>query len=59
MEKTNFLICSGEACPLRLICRRFHDWIDNEDAGAEEMAPAFSHKTDDCEFFNQIDFFAC
>lgn len=41
MTKTNYLICPGEACPIRLCCRRFHAWIDNEDEEAEEMIPAF------------------
>ena len=39
--KTNYLICPGEACPLRLTCIRFHRWLDNDDENAEEMEPAF------------------
>lgn len=38
---TNYLICPGEACPLRLTCLRFMAWLDNEDEDAEEMEPAF------------------
>ena len=41
MSKANYLICPGEACPIRLCRRRFHAWIDNEDEEAEEMIPAF------------------
>lgn len=43
MTKTNYLICPGEACPIRLICRRFQEWINNEDDDADEMTPAFKN----------------
>ena len=55
MSKTNFLICSGEACPLRLICERFHAWVDNEDDDADEMIPNF-HKSE-CKSFIRKEFF--
>ena len=43
MEKkmTNYLLCPGEACPLRRTCQRFMAWLNNEDEDAEEMVPAF------------------
>ena len=48
------MLCPGEACPLRLTCRKFHAWLDNEDDEAEEMVPAFSPKTGDCRLYDQI-----
>lgn len=47
MEKTNYLICSGGACPLRMTCQRFMAWLDNENEDADEMLPAY--KGDTCE----------
>ena len=57
--KTNFLICPGEACPLRLICRRFQEWINNEDDDAGEIAAVFNPKTGTCDFYEQIEFYGC
>lgn len=41
MNKTNYLICSGEACPLRMTCQRFQNWLSNEDDDADEMEPDY------------------
>lgn len=41
MEKINYLICSGEACPLRMTCQRFQNWLNNEDDDADEMEPDY------------------
>lgn len=49
MNKTNYLICSGEACPIRLTCRRFIAWLNNEDEDADEMIPAF--KDGECDSY--------
>lgn len=47
--KTNYLLCSGEACPLRMTCRRHKEWLNNEDDEADEMEPAYNSKTGTCE----------
>lgn len=39
--ETNYLICSGEACPLRMTCERHQSWLNNEDNEAEEMIPDY------------------
>lgn len=41
MKKTNYLLCSGEACPLRMSCNRHQAWLDNEDFEAPEMNPDY------------------
>ncbi len=57
MAKTNYLICPGEACPLRMSCQRHQAWLNNEDEDAEEMVPAFNPKTGDCRLYDQIEFY--
>ena len=57
MNKTNYLLCSGEACPLRLTCQRFMAWLDNEDEDADEMEPAF--KDGSCKRHIIKEFYAC
>ena len=47
MTKTNYLICPGEACPLRMTCRRFQSWLYRDDDSDDEMIPAY--KGDTCE----------
>ena len=37
--KTNHLLCPGDACPLRMTCQHFADWLNNEDDEAPEMTP--------------------
>ena len=37
----NFLLCPGEACPLRHSCLRFQEWLNNEDDEAPEMNPDY------------------
>lgn len=41
MKKTNYLLCSGEACPLRMSCRRHQEWLNNDDFEAPEMNPDY------------------
>lgn len=41
MEKTNYLLCSGEACPVKLSCKRHQEWLNNEDFEAPEMDPDY------------------
>lgn len=40
MTKTNHLLCPGDACPLRMTCQRYQDWLNNEDE-APEMDPDY------------------
>lgn len=39
--KTNYLLCSGEACPLRMSCQRYQSWLNNDDDEAPEMDPDY------------------
>lgn len=55
MSETNYLICHGGACPLRLTCRRFMAWLDNEDEEAEEMMPSF--KDGDCDRYEMKEYY--
>ena len=55
--KTNYLICSGEACPLRMTCRRYQEWLNNEDDEADEMEPAYNTRTGVCERYEQKEFY--
>ena len=57
MAKTNYLICPGEACPLRMTCRRHQEWLNNEDDEADEMEPAYNSKTGTCERLEIKDYF--
>ncbi len=49
MAKTNYLLCSGEACPVRLSCKRHQEWLNNDDFEAPEMDPDFHDG--ECTFF--------
>lgn len=55
MAKTNYLICSGEACPLRMTCERHRAWLNNEDEDADEMEPAYHDGK--CAFYVRKDYF--
>ena len=57
MTKTNYLICPGEACPLRMTCERHQSWLNNEDEDADEMEPAYNSKTGACERYEQKTFY--
>ena len=49
MAKTNYLLCPGDACPVRLSCKRHQEWLNNEDFEAPEMDPDFHEG--ECPFF--------
>lgn len=49
--KTNYLICPGDACPLRHSCQRFTDWLNNEDDESPEMHPDYHEG--ECWGFNE------
>ena len=55
--KTNYLLCSGDACPLRFTCKRLREWLNNEDDEADEMEPAYNPKTGACERYEQKTFY--
>lgn len=46
MMKTNYLLCPGDACPLRFTCQRWQDWLNNEDDETPEMHPDYHE--DEC-----------
>ena len=41
MTKTNYLLCPGDACPLRMTCHRFSAWLNSDDDEAPEMDPDY------------------
>lgn len=53
--KTNYLICPGDACPLRFTCKRWQDWLNNEDEDADEMTPNYDHER--CFQYKRIEFY--
>lgn len=55
MSKTDFLICPGGACPLRLTCQLFQNWLNNEDRTSEELYPCY-HKGK-CLLYKQKEYY--
>lgn len=53
--KTNYLLCPGDACPMRMTCQRFSAWLDNEDDEAPEMNPDYHEG--ECVFYERKDYF--
>ena len=41
MTKTNYLLCSGDYCPIRWTCRRFNEWLNSVDDEADEIEPDY------------------
>lgn len=56
-KTANYLICPGEACPLRMTCQRHQAWLNNEDEDADEMIPAYNSKTGGCERYDRREFY--
>lgn len=55
MTKTNYLLCPGDACPLRMTCRRHQEWLNNEDDEADEMIPYYHNGG--CFGYDQKEFY--
>ena len=55
MTKTNYLLCPGDACPLRFTCQRFAAWLNSEDDEAPEMDPDYHEGN--CAFFERKDYY--
>lgn len=55
MKKSIKLICSGDACPLRHTCRRFQDWLDNEDDVVDVMSPEY--REDGCRSYKRKEYY--
>lgn len=54
----NILVCSGEACPLRLSCCRFSAWLNSDDHEQEdEMAPSYDFKKGQCRAYKQKEYY--
>jgi hypothetical protein len=53
--KTNYLICPGDACPLRFTCQRFSEWLNSEDDEAPEMNP--DYRDHDCWAYEQREYY--
>ena len=41
MTKTNYLLCPGDACPLRFTCMRWQKWLSNDGDESDEMDPDY------------------
>ena len=55
MTKTNYLLCPGDACPLRMTCERYRAWLNNDDDEAPEMDPDYHEG--ECVFYVRKDYF--
>ena len=55
MTKTNYLLCSGEACRLRYTCWRYHWWQNSTDDEAPEMDP--DYQEGECTFYEQREYY--
>lgn len=53
--KTNYLLCPGDACPLRFTCQRFQGWLNSEDDEAPEMNPDYHE--DNCWAFDPKEYY--
>ena len=53
--KTNYLLCPGDACPLRMTCERYHAWLNSEDDEAPEVMPDYHEG--ECAFYEQKSYF--
>lgn len=41
MSKTNYLLCRGDACPLKMSCNRYFEWQNADDTEESEMEPDY------------------
>lgn len=55
MAKTNYLLCSGEACPLRMTCRRHQEWLSRDDDEEPEMDPDYYEGK--CVFYESKEYY--
>lgn len=55
MTKTNYLLCPGDACPLRMTCQRYQAWLNSEDDEAPEMDP--DYQEGECTFYIAKEFY--
>ena len=55
MTKTNYLLCPGDACPLRMTCERYRAWLNNEDDEAPEVMPDYHEG--ECVFYERKEYF--
>ena len=56
MDKKEIYSCNGKNCKIRLICQKYHNWMEEDDEeNPLELAPGFVN--DQCVNFNQIEFY--
>ena len=55
MTKTNYLLCPGDACPLRLSCNRHQKWLNRDDEEYPEMTPDYHEG--ECYAFEPREFY--
>lgn len=55
MRNRDFLACQGTNCALKMTCRKYHNWIEDDDSILTEITPRFSKETG-CDDYNQIEF---
>lgn len=53
--KANYMVCPGDACPLRMTCERFHAWLNSEDDEAPEATPDYHEG--ECVFYDQHQYY--
>lgn len=41
MTKTNYLLCRGDNCPLRMSCQRYFEYQNTDDCEESEMEPDY------------------
>lgn len=56
MTKTNYLLCRGDNCPLKMSCYRHFAWLHNEDDfEAPEMEPDYHEG--ECYAYDQKEYY--
>lgn len=56
MKDKEIYSCNGKNCKIRLICQKYHNWMEDDDEENQlELAPGFVN--DQCVNFNQIEFY--
>lgn len=49
------IACEGKNCKLKNTCRKYHNWLNDDDSMDVEIAPAFVNNQ--CVNYDQIEFY--
>lgn len=56
MDKKDIYSCRGDNCKIRMICRKYHNWMNDDDNdNSLELAPGYV--ANQCVNFNKIEFY--